>query len=224
MAARLIVVAGTGTGIGKTHLGEALLLAWGRLGRRVAALKPVESGVADPADTRSDGARLARAASFHVKHPRFVFPDPVSPHLAARRAGTALTLPMLTAPVFDARALADGVLLELPGGLFTPLAPGFLNADLARELRPDLLLLVAPDRLGVLHDLVATTTAAQAVSLAIHGVVLVAPATPDPSTGHNAGELPAFIAPPVLATLPRASPEELSRAPELGVILRAVAG
>jgi dethiobiotin synthetase len=221
MAGRLIVVAGTGTGIGKTHLGEALLLAGARLGKRIAGLKPVESGVADAADPTSDGARLARVASFHVKHQRHLFADPVSPHLAARRAGTVLTLPMLTAPVAAARALADAVLLELPGGLFTPLAPGLLNADVARELASDLLLLVAPDRLGVLHDLVATTIAARAVSLAVHGVVLVAPEHPDPSTGHNARELSTLIDPPLLAVLPRGSPEELSRTAELGVILRA---
>jgi dethiobiotin synthetase len=224
MAGRLIVIAGTGTGIGKTHVGEALLLAGARLGKRMAALKPVESGVADAADPACDGARLSRAASFHVKHQRHLFADPVSPHLAARRAGTVLTLPMFTAPVAAARALADAVLLELPGGLFTPLAPGLLNADVARELRSDLLLLVAPDRLGVLHDLVATTIAARALSLTIHGVVLVAPEHPDPSTGHNAGELSALIAPPVHAVLPRGSPDELSRTPELGVILRAAVG
>jgi dethiobiotin synthetase len=224
MAGRLIVVTGTGTGIGKTHLGEALLLAAARQGMRIAALKPVESGVGHAADPTSDGARLARAASFHVKHERYLFADPVSPHLAARRAGTVLTLPMLTAPVAAARALADAVLLELPGGLFTPLAPGLLNADVAREVRSDLLLLVAPDRLGVLHDLVAATIAARAVSLAIHGVVLVAPEHPDPSTGYNAGELSALIDPPLLAALPRAYPEQLSRTAEIAVILRAAAG
>jgi dethiobiotin synthetase len=224
MAGRLILITGTGTGIGKTHVGEALLLAGARDGMRIAALKPVESGITDPADPLSDGARLARAASFHVKHERHLFAAPLSPHLAARRAGTTLTLGMFTEPVAAARALADAVLLELPGGLFTPLAPGLLNADVSRELRPDLLLLVAPDRLGVLHDLVAATTAARSASVVIHGVVLVAPQEPDSSTGLNAGELSSLIDPPLLAAVPRASPDDLSRTPELGFILRAAAG
>jgi dethiobiotin synthetase len=224
MAGRLIVVSGTGTGIGKTHIGEALLLAWARRGKRVAGLKPVESGVTDPADPSSDGARLARAASFHVKHDRHLFADPVSPHLAARSAGTTLTLEMLAAPVAAARAQADGVLVELPGGLFTPLAPGLLNAHAARDLRPDVLLLVAPDRLGVLHDLVAATVAARALSVPIHGAVLVAPERPDPSTGRNASELSALIDPPLLATVPRGSPEQLATTAELSVILRLALG
>jgi dethiobiotin synthetase len=224
MAGRLIVVAGTGTGIGKTHVGEALLIRWAQQGKRVAGLKPVESGVADPADPSSDGARLARAASFHVKHDRYVFAEPVSPHLAARGAGTTLTLEMIAAPVALALAQADGVLVELPGGLFTPLAPGLLNAHLARELAPDVLLLVAPDRLGVLHDLVAATVAARALSLTVHGVVLVVPECADPSTGRNAGELSALIDPPVLATVPRGTPQQLSSTPELRLILQRVAG
>jgi dethiobiotin synthetase len=224
MLGRLIVIAGTGTGIGKTHLAEALLLAWGRRGKRVAGLKPIESGTANPDEPSSDGARLARAASFHVKHPRHVFAEAVSPHLAARSAGVTLTRDMLAEPAAAARAQAEGVVLELPGGLFTPLAPGLLNADVARGLRPDVLLLVAPDRLGVLHDLVAATTAARAVSLPVDGVVLVAPQDPDPSTGRNAGELSGLIDPPLLASLPRATPEHLADSPQLHVILRSVAG
>jgi dethiobiotin synthetase len=224
MTGRLIVVAGTGTGIGKTHLAEALLLAWRRHAKRVVGLKPVESGVADPADPASDGARLARAASFHVKHDRHVFPDPVSPHLAARSAGTMLTMEMFAAPIALARPQADGVLVELPGGLFTPLAPELLNADVARDLRPDVLLLVAPDRLGVLHDVVAATVAARALSVTVHAVVLVAPEQPDASTGRNARELVTLIDLPLLATVPRGSPEELATTPEVALILRLAAG
>jgi dethiobiotin synthetase len=224
MVGRLIIVSGTGTGIGKTHVAEALLLAWGWQGKRVAGLKPVESGVADPDDPASDGARLARAASFHVKHDRHLFADPVSPHLAARGAGITLTMDLLAAPVAAARAQADGVVVELPGGLFTPLAPGLLNVDVARELRPDVLLLVAPDRLGVLHDLVAATVAARSLYVTIHGVVLVEAEHADPSAGRNAGELSTLIDPPFLTTVPRASPRKLATTPEFGVILQLVTG
>jgi dethiobiotin synthetase len=131
---------------------------------------------------------------------------------------------MFAAPVATARAHADGVLLELPGGLFTPLAPGLRNADVAGMLFPDLLLLAAPDRLGVLHDLVAATAAARARSLTIHGVVLVAPEHPDPSTGRNAAELSALIDPPLLATVPRGTPEQLANTVEVDLILRRVDG
>jgi dethiobiotin synthetase len=207
MPARLIVVTGTGTGIGKTHLAEALVLAWRRRLPRVAGVKPVESGVTDPRE--SDTERLRRASSFHVKHGDLFFPDPVSPHLAARRAGTLLTVPALVRAVAEARALADGVVAELPGGLFTPLAPDLINADLVQRLEPDSVLLAAPDRLGVLHDVNATVRAASALGLALAGVVLIAPEHPDASTGTNAAELSHFVPIPVLVTVPRAAPADL---------------
>jgi dethiobiotin synthetase len=220
---RLIVVTGTGTGIGKTHFAEALLLAWGRAESRVTGLKPVESGVADGGDTASDSARLARASSFHVKHGRTTLAEPVSPHLAARRQGLTLEAGIFTAAAATARAEADGVVLELPGGLFTPLAPGLLNAHIALELRPDALLLVAPDRLGVLHDIGAAVRAAQGLPLRLDGIVLVTPPCPDASTGRNGPELPALVPVPLLATLPRGTPDQLSLSPELGAILTTLA-
>src|SRR5579872_6723621 len=182
MSARLVVVSGTGTGIGKTHVAEALLLALGQRGLRAAGVKPVETGFdGGPA---SDEARLAKASSFHVKHTGVRFADPVSPHLAAREAGRPISLDSLVAEIEAARSNADLVLAELAGGLFSPLSDTETNADLAKALRPDVLLLVAPDRLGVLHDLIAATRAAQAGSLRVDGVALVAPDLPDTSTGR----------------------------------------
>ena len=62
-----IVLVGTGTGIGKTHLGVALVQALAAAGIEVAGLKPVESGVGTGP---SDADLLAGASSFHVKPPR----------------------------------------------------------------------------------------------------------------------------------------------------------
>jgi dethiobiotin synthetase len=213
MAARLVVVSGTGTGIGKTHLAEALLRALGQRGLKVAGVKPVETGF--DGGPSSDEARLAKASSFHVKHTGVRFADPVSPHLAAREAGQAISLGALVAEIDAARAASDLVLAELAGGLFSPLSDTETNADLAKALRPDVLLLVAPDRLGVLHDLIAATRAAEASSLAIDGVALVAPDSPDTSTGRNAAEIERMRAIPLFGSVRRAPVEELARDPDL---------
>jgi dethiobiotin synthetase len=213
MAARLVVVSGTGTGVGKTHLAEALLLTFGQRGLRAAGVKPVETGFdAGPA---SDEARLAKASSFHVKHTGVRFTDPVSPHLAAREAGQTISLAALVAEVEAARTKADLVLAELAGGLFSPLSDTETNADLAKALRPDVLLIVAPDRLGVLHDLIATTRAAQAGSLAIDGGALVAPDRPDTSTGRNASEIARMRAISLFGSVRRAPVDDLARDPAL---------
>lgn len=218
MTARLVVVSGTGTDIGKTHFAEALLRALAATGARVAGLKPIESGVADAA--RSDAARLSGASSFHVKRFGYAFPDAVSPHLAARRAGQTIDVPALVAGIHAAQRETDVLVVELPGGLFSPVTASLANADLALELHPDLMLLVVPDRLGALHDAAAATRAAEAAALPINGVILMAPASSDASTGSNAEELRTLVRPPVLATLPRANVRALVSDPGVVAVAR----
>jgi dethiobiotin synthetase len=216
---RLVVVSGTGTGIGKTHVSEAVLVALGALLPRVAGVKPVESGVEEGG--LSDARRLSHASTFHVKHTGLALREPVSPHRAARLEGIDVDVGSLAADLSAAVQAVDVLLAELPGGLFTPLSNAHLNAHFAALLRPDLLLLVAPDRLGVLHDVLATTRAADAMRLGIRGVVLVTPAHPDASTGTNAAELARFSV-PVLSTVRRASVSELAYDPAIAALVQII--
>ena len=218
MSARLVVVAGTGTGIGKTHFAAALVTAWATAAA-VAGIKPIETGVApgDKAAGRgSDGLLLGRMSTFHVKQFQspYLLARPVSPHLAAREEGITIDLAEIVSYARSAQAECEGVVLETAGGLFSPITERQTNADLIARLAPNVTLLVAPDRLGVLHDVVATIRAAFAAGLRLTGIVLSAPENTDASTGTNAAEL-ARVLPsvPVLAVLPRASIEELSASP-----------
>jgi len=215
----LVVVTGVGTGIGKTHVGEALLFAWGRRAR-VVGLKPIESGLNGA--TESDAHRLARASTFHVKRPGVALRQPVSPHLAARNQNVRIPVRDIICQVEQARNAADGVLVELAGGLFTPITDDLLNADLASALRPDVTLLIAPDRLGVLHDTIAAVRAAANPAWTaprIHSVLLIAPERGDASTGTNAAEIPRFTGIPVSATLPRAPSQALSAHPAIAALV-----
>jgi dethiobiotin synthetase len=218
---RLVVVTGTGTEIGKTHVCEALLAQLGAGSRRVAAVKPVESGVAPGVLT--DAERLARASTFHVKHRGVQLAEPISPHRAARRAGVTLDVDALAAAVLPWRADVDVLVVELPGGLFTPLSDGAVNADLALRLRPDALLLVAPDRLGVLHDVIASLRAATAMGLTVTAVLLVAPDNPDASTGTNREELSRVTSAAILPTVRRAPAAALASDDAIAAACRAVA-
>ncbi len=214
MTGRLVVVSGTGTGIGKTHFSEALLGALAHAPARVAGLKPVETGV--DGVTVTDATRLERASSFHVKRSGLSFPEGVSPHLAARRAGVRISIESLVADIAAARQKVDALLVELPGGLFSPLSDVAVNADLAQQLEPDATFVVAPDRLGVLHEVIATLRAAGTVPLRIDGLVLVAPDIPDASTGRNAAELRRLVKDPDrIVAVPRATVQDLLRAPHI---------
>jgi dethiobiotin synthetase len=182
-----IVVLGTGTGIGKTHLAVALVSALGEAGVRVAGLKPVESGVGDGV---SDTERLAEASSFHVKQPPpYALAAPLSPHIAAQREGLTIRLEPILRWVDLVEA--DCVVVETAGAVLSPLAPGTTNLDLAVALEPTAVILVAPDRLGVLHDVTAALFAMHQLGPALPEavVVLSAPEVEDASTGSNAWEL-----------------------------------
>jgi dethiobiotin synthetase len=217
---RLVVVTGTGTGIGKTHLSEALLRTLQGSFPRVVGLKPVETGAGAGAPLDRD--RLDAASSFHVKQSGYVFLPSVSPHLAAREAGQPIELDVIRSMVANAQNECELTLVELAGGLFTPLAPALLNVDVIRRLRANFSLLVAPDRLGVLHDVLAATRAAATVGVTFNAVALMAPEVMDPSTHRNLLELRAFIPSTRVHELPRASVADLVTNPALGVLVREI--
>ena len=214
MTAPLLVVAGVGTGVGKTHFATALALAWA-LHWRVAAFKPVETGTAAEGPSPGDDAdALERASTFHVKHSERGqrFRTPVAANLAARLERRAVDVPAILRHVLDLRRDADVVVVELAGGLFSPLSDDALNLDLTNALAPDATVLLAQDRLGVLHEVLATRRAAAPAKLL---PVLTAPAAPDASTGHNAAELLRLTGIAPLGPLPRAPAADLARTAEL---------
>jgi len=167
----------------------------------------------------ADQERLAEAAGvFHVKQRArdrrqrsaappplrslYAFPDPISPHLAARRADVRIDLGLIDRWVHDHEAPVT--VIETAGGLFSPLGHGATNFDLTQALQPHAVVLVAPDRLGVLHELAATLALATARAGPPMGVVLSTPAKKDASTGCNAAELRALGIAQPLAVFPRA--------------------
>lgn len=187
----IVFVVGTGTDVGKTHVTRALSVAG-----HVPAWKPITSGGLD------DVIRLEAAPPMHA------LAEPLSPHLAARKEGVTLDAGAIARA---ARAHAKGharLFVESAGGLYSPISDRETNADIARALAADgmqpRLVLVAPDRLGVLHDVGATVRAARADGLAFACVVLSAPAVADGSTGNNAAEIVRIGLAPSVVTFPRA--------------------
>jgi dethiobiotin synthetase len=178
-----IAVSGTGTEVGKTWVSQALTRGLRSAGYRCAAIKPIESG------GDMDSRALAEACdAAHAQSP-YRFQDPLSPHLAAQRAGVTIDLEACAAWVERAANDADVVIVELAGGLLSPLTARTTNADLLRLLHPQKWLVVAPDRLGVLHDLKALLICVQHLGLDSPLVVLDEPARPDASNGTNESSL-----------------------------------
>ncbi len=165
----------------------------------------------------SDARLLSDAGSLRpaAKHPLYALARPVSPHLAAREEGIELDLGAIAAWVAQAEATAAAMatdissdsaiwtLVETAGGVFSPLALGLSNFDLARALEPAIWVLVAADSLGVLHDTTATLEALRARGRIPDHVLLSQAREPDASTGSNAAELRALGIATVSAVLER---------------------
>jgi dethiobiotin synthetase len=220
-----LVVAGSGTGVGKTHVAVSLILALHGRGILASGVKPVESGVASRFELGDDGARLAAASHTVVSRetsPPYRLEPALSPHLAALQAGVRIDLGRVRAWV---ASFAQPVIVETAGGLFSPLGSGSTNLDLVRALEPAMLILVAPDRLGVLHDVTASVGYARALGRPVDAVVLCAAAEPDASTGSNGIELERLGIARVAPAFPRApvdAPETIDAANALLEILGAL--
>jgi len=180
----IIAVTGTGTGVGKTHLACALVGGLLDRGTRAIGWKPVESGVDGAAG--ADEALLREASG--IATPTIRLRAPLSPHLAARHEGIELDAAALRETLAELAARWEVVVVELAGGLFSPFDD---RIDIAEWLGAidARVLVVAPDRLGVLHDVTAVVRASASVGLALHAIVLAPPALPDASTGTNLDEL-----------------------------------
>jgi dethiobiotin synthetase len=208
VTARLFVT-GTGTGVGKTWVARAIVAAWGRRGLRVAALKPVETGVpfANGIPAPADALALARAAGAppDVRDLcRVALPDPVSPHLAAARAGTRIDIDELAAFVRERSVGFDAVIVEGAGGLLAPLSGEALQADFAARLGWPLLV-VAPNVLGGINHALLTIEAAVRRGVPLAGVVLNRTAAAD---FGNAAAIARHGRVPVLGELPDAPDDD----------------
>jgi dethiobiotin synthetase len=186
-------VTGTDTDAGKTVCTAALAAA---LSPHVVAAKPVATGVR-PGTAPDDAVRIARAAGHEPLCYR-AFAPPLSPHRAAD-APYVDGLLAWTGALDGAAVLVEGV-----GGWRVPLGEGRWVVDLARVALgtgPGGVIVVAPDRIGVLNHLVLTVGAIRGDGLAVTGVVLNRAAPVDPSRRTNARDAADLLDLPV-ALLP----------------------
>ncbi|MGW3089112.1 dethiobiotin synthase [Streptomyces sp. NPDC001108] len=197
----ILVVTGTGTEIGKTIVTAAVAAA--HAGRRVAVLKPAQTGLA-PGEP-GDAAEVARLAGDHVTAVELArFPEPLAPATAARRSGLP---PVRPDDVADAaRKLAtehDLVLVEGAGGLLVRFDDeGSTLADAARLLAAPVLVVVAAG-LGTLNTAALTSEALRSRGLECRGVVVGSmPAEPDLAARCNLTDLPVVTGAPLLGAVP----------------------
>jgi dethiobiotin synthetase len=166
-------VTGTDTGAGKTVLAAAIAAALHANGERVAAFKPVVTGVDEPdAVWPADHELLAAATGAQPEEVcATTFGPPLSPHLAAQLAGVELPLDAIVAAARAAAHRADVLIVEGVGGLLVPFNASHCVRDLAVELGLPVLVAARPG-LGTINHSLLTVEAARAAGLDVRAVVL----------------------------------------------------
>ncbi|GAB2567927.1 dethiobiotin synthase [Dyella jejuensis] len=161
---RALFIAGTDTGIGKTHAACTLIHALRATGRSVCGMKPVASGCEQTAQGLRNDDALALLAAGSEPSPAYeqvnpvALREPLSPHLAAAHAGVTIALPPLHTAF---RALCnsyDTVVVEGVGGWRVPLAAGLFASDIAKAWTLPVVLVVGL-RLGCLSHALLTAQA-----------------------------------------------------------------
>ncbi|GAA3840658.1 dethiobiotin synthase [Saccharothrix violaceirubra] len=198
----VLVITGTGTDVGKTVVVAALAALARAEGRRVAVLKPAQTGVGptEPGDL----AEVERLAGPVTTRELRRYPEPLAPATAARRAGEPTVHPRdIAGAAVTLDETHDLVLVEGAGGLLVRFDDeGATIADAAWALNAPVLV-VAHAGLGTLNTTALTAEALLRRGLESVGVVVGRwPVEPDLAARCNLGDLPEAAGAPLLGVLP----------------------
>lgn len=196
-------ITGTDTDVGKTFITCALAAELART-KRVAAIKPVESGCAEGPEglVAADAERIAAAAGgWQAPEARclYRFAAPLAPAVAARLVRKSVDLAECVGFVKAVAAEAEVVLVEGAGGWRVPLTETETIADLARRLGLPVLI-VGRAGLGTINHTVLSAEAVARDGCDLLGVVLsVRPGDSLSAAMTNADEIARQIRPSIVS-------------------------
>ncbi len=185
-------ITGTDTGVGKTVVSALLCAAldayyW----------KPIQTGTRQGTDSNTV-MRLAQLPRSRVVPEVYRFAPPVSPHLAAQRAGVRIELRKIRMPRIPAR---ESLVAEGAGGVLVPINKTQFMASLMRHLKLPVLL-VSRTALGTINHTLLSLAALRAARLDVRGVVMVGPFNPENRKAiERYGDIPVIGSVPRLARI-----------------------
>jgi dethiobiotin synthetase len=189
-------VTGTDTGVGKTVVSALLCAAldayyW----------KPIQTGTREGTDSRTV-ARIAERPKAKIIPEVYRFAPPVSPHLAAQKAGVRIDLRKIHAPEIQLR---ENLITEGAGGALVPINETQLMTDLMKHLGLPVLL-VTRTTLGTINHTLLSLAALRAARLTVRGVLMVGKPNADNRRAiERYGEIGVVGVVPPLKKLNRAS-------------------
>jgi dethiobiotin synthetase len=205
-------LAGTDTGSGKTRVTVGLLRSLRRAGIAASGMKPIASGTIQTLNgiiNEDVGAIAAESRTRSGSTPiladinPYCFEHPVSPHIAAQRAGVEIDLQRIAAAYGRLARSTDAVLVEGTGGWLAPIGGRVTMADVAQRLGLPILLVVGL-RLGCLNHALLSVEAIQRSGLPLAGWIATAVDPAMQASAENIDALRERLPAPVLAVLPYA--------------------
>lgn len=176
---RGVFVTGTDTEVGKTWVTLGIMSNLQETGLRVIGMKPVASGSASTPDglRNDDAERILAQGSMNLSYEEvnpIALEPPVAPHIAARAAGTDISIDRLVSAYRALEMRADCCVVEGVGGWLVPLNDRESLADLVSRLGIPVVMVVAI-RLGCLNHALLTVESIVARGLTLMGWVANAP-------------------------------------------------
>jgi dethiobiotin synthetase len=231
----VLVVSGTGTGVGKTVVTAAVAALARERGAAVAVVKPAQTGTERPCGGgvgdgvgAGDGswvgdgvgvggggdlAEVRRLSGVTDLHELARYPDPLSPEAAARVSGRpALLLDEVARQVAKLAAERDLVLVEGAGGLLVRFADdGWTLADLARTLAAPVLVVTVAG-IGTLNHTALTLEVMAGRGLRLAGGLVIGcwPSQPGLAAQCNVTDLETLSSRPLGGAVPAGAPARTS--------------
>jgi dethiobiotin synthetase len=170
------LVTGTDTGVGKTFCGCGLIRAARGLGLKCTGMKPFCTG--DTEDVEMIAAAGDNEVPHHLLNPVWLRP-PLAPYAAAMLENRPIDITAVRGAYQELSAKHDLVFVEGAGGLLVPILREYSFRDLAVDL--DLaVILVAPNRLGVINHALLTAESIAKAGLQL-ALVILNELDPEPS-------------------------------------------
>ncbi len=199
--------AGTDTEVGKTYVASLVAEYLFKQGYRVGVYKPVASGcqIVNGELVAEDAVSLWNAVGRRGELNQICpqrFTQPLAPPQAALADGKEVNQQQLVSGMKKCEENSDVLIVEGAGGLFSPIADGLLNIELAKQLQTEVIL-VAENRLGVIHQVISSCRAATALGVTPKGIFLSHPnETAHESLASNPTEISKYCDIPMLGVVP----------------------
>lgn len=172
-----LFITGTDTDVGKTYITSQIIRQLKTNAVSIKVRKPIESGCTVKKNGElhpSDGFDLWQAnnerESLKEVTP-FRFEPAIAPNRAAALNNQVITTKQLKQACLNQINPDDFLIVEGAGGFYSPLSSNGLNADLARSLNLDIVLVVK-DQLGCINHTLLTLEAFQKAELKCIAIVL----------------------------------------------------